>query len=360
MRVVDLFCGAGGFSAGASEAARRAGLVAEFRLAVDSSAAALSVYARNFPAANCVNAHVESLFDGELGAPLTSTEEAVARAVGPVDVLLGGPPCQGHSDLNNHTRRNDPRNQLYSRMARAAEVLVPKVTVVENVPAVTKDVTGVVDATERSMRLAGYAVSQATVAASAFGVPQTRRRHLLVASRVSASPGDVLQASSSGCVTHNPRTVAWAISDLLEKEDTSLWNSASRPGGDNLRRINWLHEHGAYDLPNSERPQCHRSSHSYRSMYGRLHWNKPAQTITSGFNCTGQGRYVHPVRPRTLTPHEAARLQTLPDWFDFGGVTTRGTLSELIANCVPPLLAAGVLAPVVNHLRGQSPASRRA
>jgi DNA (cytosine-5)-methyltransferase 1 len=76
-------------------------------------------------------------------------------------------------------------------------------------------------------------------------------------------------------------------------------------------------------------------------MYGQLKWDEPAQTITTGFGSMGQGRYVHPSRPRTLTPHEAARLQFFPDWFDFtagGTQMRRGVWATMIGNAVPPKL----------------------
>jgi DNA mismatch endonuclease (patch repair protein) len=77
-------------------------------------------------------------------------------------------------------------------------------------------------------------------------------------------------------------------------------------------------------------------------MYGRLAWDEPAQTVTTGFGSMGQGRYVHPARKRTLTPHEAARLQMLPDFYDFDGVQTRTALATMIGNAVPPVLAMAI------------------
>jgi DNA (cytosine-5)-methyltransferase 1 len=74
-------------------------------------------------------------------------------------------------------------------------------------------------------------------------------------------------------------------------------------------------------------------------MYGRLWWDEPAQTITTGFSSMGQGRFVHPLQPRTLTPHEAARLQTFPDFFTIGATThLRSAWSRMIGNAVPPFL----------------------
>jgi DNA (cytosine-5)-methyltransferase 1 len=105
-------------------------------------------------------------------------------------------------------------------------------------------------------------------------------------------------------------------------------------------RARWLQEHEAFDLPNRLRPPCHKNkpNHRYKSMYGRLQWDKPTQTITTGFGSPGQGRYFHPTQLRTLTPHEAARIQFFPDWYDFSAATTRASLAESIGNAVPAKL----------------------
>jgi DNA (cytosine-5)-methyltransferase 1 len=87
-------------------------------------------------------------------------------------------------------------------------------------------------------------------------------------------------------------------------------------------------------------------------MYGRLYWDIPAQTITTGFTSMGQGRYVHPSHPRTITPHEAARLQGFPDFFDFTveGKAQRTAWSKLIGNAVPPQLSTAVLQPIIRAM----------
>jgi DNA (cytosine-5)-methyltransferase 1 len=133
--------------------------------------------------------------------------------------------------------------------------------------------------------------------------------------------------------------VRWAIADLARKAPEGLLDTPSVLHPDNIKRINYLMKHGAYDLPNRLRPICHQDDHSYVSMYGRLQYDNPAQTITSGFGSPGQGRYVHPTRGRTLTPHEAARLQFFPDFFDFSPVIFRTSLANMIGNAVPMLLA---------------------
>jgi DNA (cytosine-5)-methyltransferase 1 len=156
IRVVDLFAGGGGLTIGAAEAARRVGMRTTVALAVENAAAAADVYALNFPDANLVCSDVAALFDGPVGTRVTAAQRKVAREVGAVDLLLAGPPCQGYSDLNNQTRRKDPRNSLYLRAARAAEVLSPTFVVMENVPAVRHDKGDVVALTTAALEAVGY------------------------------------------------------------------------------------------------------------------------------------------------------------------------------------------------------------
>lgn len=340
IRVVDLFAGCGGMTVGIEEAARRAGVKLEVPLVVDSDAAALAIYKANFPTASACVADVGDIFDGVVGAPLTPAERRLAKRVGDVDLLLGGPPCQGHSDLNNHTRRRDPKNALYLRMARATEVLLPKIVVIENVTSVQWDEGSVVDSTSRALVQRGYRLSGAVLDLRRVGVPQRRKRFVLIATTLpNVDPAQVLAELASSMPNHPDRTVRWAISDLVAGRAHSMYDTASAASEENEERISFLFDNGLYDLPNERRPKCHRNGgHSYVSMYGRLRWTRPAQTITTGFGSMGQGRYVHPQRRRTLTPHEAARLQTFPDSFHFPPDTRRGVLATAIGNAVPPML----------------------
>ena len=131
----------------------------------------------------------------------------------------------------------------------------------------------------------------------------------------------------------------WAIGDLAMLRNGNGLDHFPRASKANLARMQWLLQNDKYDLPNSLRPECHQNEHSYKSMYGRLKWNEPAQTITSGFSSIGQGRYMHPDQPRALTAHEAARIQSFPDYFDFSAAIRRSDLATMIGNAVPPLLS---------------------
>lgn len=335
VRVVDLFSGCGGISLGVQEACRALGLGFEHALAIDVDKSASLVFAANFGSENLRTGSVNDYFE-PLEAKLSAGERLLQTSIGQVDLLVGGPPCQGHSDLNNYTRRNDPKNALYQTMARAARILQPKAVLVENVQGSRHDVSGTVELTRRVLEAEGYHVEDELVNLLSLGVPQRRRRHIMIATRGRAIRPSDIEAK----YRIDSKTVRWAIADLAQAEPKDLVNIASRPSKDNQRRIQYLFDNELFELPNSERPPCHRDkAQTYHSVYGRLRWDDSAQTITSGFYSMCMGRYVHPSLPRTLTAHEAARLQFFPDFFDFAPAGNRTSLATIIGNAVPMKLS---------------------
>ncbi|MER5702395.1 DNA cytosine methyltransferase [Micromonospora sp. NPDC002296] len=338
LSMADLFSGCGGLTVGAVEACRALGRPVEHALAVDIEPAALAVYGDNFPGADLRDQPIEMLVDGPLGSGPTPGERKLGDRLTGLDLVVAGPPCQGHSDLNNHTRRQDPKNVLYLKVARFVEVVRPRNVVIENVPGVAHDRHGVVPLAINALRQAGYTVTAGVVHAVELGVPQNRKRHLLLATLDEKSLGAVQALSWQFHAPH--RSVMWAISDLDEDPEGGTFDTSARHSPTNNRRIKYLFDHGLYDLPNEQRPDCHRlKPHSYTSVYGRMRPDRPAPTITAGFGSTGQGRFVHPERPRTLTPHEAARLQGFPDFFRFSSAAGRRALQQMIGNAVHTRLA---------------------
>ena len=333
IRAVDLFCGCGGLTLGIREAARGLGCAFRSVFASDINKEALNIYAKNFQPDFLDNSPIEKSINGELGAELTAEEHVFCDKVGRIDILVAGPPCQGHSNLNNHTRRDDPRNLLYLRAVRCAEILRPDTLIIENVPGVLHDRHGVLQTADEYLKNIGYSVSYGVVRMWEVGVAQTRQRMLLIASRVTPNV-DIEKITEDA--TLPIRTMRWVIGDLLDKYDVDdVFNSAAIHSPVNQARIHYLFEHDLYELPNDQRPDCHRlKPHTYPAVYGRMHWNRPSPTITGGFACCGRGRFVHPLQERTLTPHEAARVQYFPDFFDFGGMTRSG-LVRAIGNAVP-------------------------
>lgn len=335
VRAADLFSGCGGLSLGMREACTALGKQFKSVLAIDDDSPTLEVYKRNFSPTLPIKDDIWSVLSGEIGARLQKEEKALLKKIGTVDICLAGPPCQGHSDLNNHTRRKDKRNYLYERVARFAEIAEPSHLIIENVPNVINAKERALDNTIARLEKLGYKVDTNVVHLSDLGVPQRRKRDVLIASSTRLSIADIVNRHK----VPSERTVRWAIADLARKAPEGLLDTPSVLHRDNIKRINYLMKHGEYDLPNRLRPICHQDDHSYVSMYGRLNYDLPAQTVTSGFGSPGQGRYIHPTLRRTISPHEAARLQFFPDSFDFTPVQLRTSLANMIGNAVPMLLS---------------------
>ena len=333
--IADIFSSCGIMTLGAMEACRALGFFGSPRLAVDSNSRAISVYESNFRVASILCEPIEQVIDRTPGSSTSDRERTFTSAVGAIDLMLGGPPCQGHSDLNNHTRRCDPKNALLTVMVRAIELLEPETVVIENVRGIRNDRNRVVDRSIDLLLRMGYDVQTGLLRAENLGVAQKRHRFILLASRKSL-PTFIDKPEPAYGVS--PRSFDWAAGDLLAVDQESTLDTPSSPSAENIRRMKYLFRRNLYDLPDSERPACHRlNSHSYKSVYGRIHWDAPTQTITTGFGSMGQGRFVHPKQQRTITPHEAARLQFIPDFFKFGRAT-RGLLAEMIGNAVPAKL----------------------
>jgi DNA (cytosine-5)-methyltransferase 1 len=356
LAIADLFSGIGSLSLGVLEAARAIGRDAEIVLAADDDPIPLEVLAASLGpakgATRCID--LDAVLSGTADQPTPGERALLGDCPAEIDVLVAGPPCQGHSRLNNHTRHDDPRNDLYGSVARFVELKRPRLCIVENVDSIVSDQRRSAATVAETLGAMSYRVSTGTVALHRLGVAQARRRHVMVATRADQATLEIDRVVDTLAVEDPAhRTVRWAIEDLLELGEREGADQPSRPSKANARRMAWLHDQGRYDLPNEQRPDCHRlpkvlesgnaREHSYRSMYGRLDWDKPAQTITSGYGSMGQGRYVHPDAARTLTPHEAARLQFVPDFFDFGKVTGRGRWARMIGN-VAPLKLSYVLA----------------
>ncbi|WP_096085494.1 DNA cytosine methyltransferase [Agaribacterium haliotis] len=336
--LVDLFSGCGGMTLGAVKAAHEQNIQVKINLAIDFNAAALETYTKNFSNynPNAINTDILEYFPQDLNIKLTKIEKGLSKSIGKVDILLAGPPCQGHSDLNNSTRRNDPRNKLYLSTLRAIKSLEPKLAIIENVPTVVHSQEKVTQKATSYLSNLGYSVKELTIDFQTLSVPQTRRRHVIIAKKSDAPRTPInLEASNEKPTLQ----LGDFIKDLEDIQSNKIEFRSGNLSAENIRRMNYLFDNNLYNLPDEQRPPCHRNkAHSYNSIYGRLYWDKPAQTITSGFGSMGQGRYIHPRKKRTINPREAARIQGFPDYFSFDHITKVTELRKMIANAVPPQL----------------------
>lgn len=361
LRVTDLFCGAGGLSLGVRQAAAELGMATVTELAVDSDAAALATFAANHDVREARWDSVTSLVDYRVNGweqeasfsyPPEIIDEGAAAACGRADLLSAGPPCQGHSNLNNRSRRSDLRNHLMLTVpAFAIAAGVPRV-IIENVPEVVHDYKDVAATSISLLENAGYRVAQGVLRADAMGWPQTRRRYFIVACR-DYEPVD-LTVIGAALAADQKRPVGWLL-DWLAAQDApfdDLLDRGTAHNEENQGRIEWLFDNDAYDLPDAERPASHRGGHTYGAVYGRMRPDVPAPTITTGFTTPGRGRFIHPTKRRTLTPREASLIQGFPLGYRFvgedGAQPSRSQLAKWIGDAVPmPLGHAAALSALV-------------
>lgn len=321
---IDAFSGAGGLTLGLI----RAGFAV--KLAFDNDVNAIETHKLNIDGrAEVLDASSTS------GAELLN---AAGLEVGELDLLAGGPPCQGFS-LQRRGPRDDKRNNLVLRYLDWLEEMQPRAFLLENVPAI-RGVRGseFIQAVEDFARAQGYAVHARILNAAHFGVPQQRRRAILV-----GLPKDALfewpEPDEGGI-----RTVRQTIGHLPPPPpDGSEHPSYPNHRQDllspiNLERIKHVPEGGGrLDLPDHLWLNCHRGNHRHLDTYGRLAWDKPAGTITARFDSFTRGRFGHPDQDRSITLREGASLQSFPEDFTFVG--TKVDVARYVGNAVPPLLA---------------------
>lgn len=338
---VDAFCGAGGLSLGL----RQAGF--ELRYAFDNNRWSIATYMKN------IGDH------GEMADACSVTGSEVLRRanVTDLDLLAGGPPCQGFSKQKRGAHLGDKRNTLVVEFLRLVEEVKPKAFLMENV-AIMAQIRGR-HLVERFHQLEGYQLIGNFYIAANYGVAQTRERYILVGIR-NDQPGSFYVPLPSSPIWP---TVGEAIGDLPEPpvnygEHPAYPNHQNaRVTPVNIERFSYVPQGGGWqDIPYELRLPCHQvvdvSKGGWPDVYGRLEWNGQCPTITGGFDSFTRGRYGHPLEDRPLTPREAARLQGFPDNFVFTG--TRYDVRHQIGNAVPVPLAKAVGAAIHAALRGQS------
>ncbi len=350
LTAIDLFCGAGGLS----EGFRHAGF--HVLAGQDFDATAGATFAATHHEAKFIPGPIQEVTASQL---LRTT--GLKR--GDVDVLIGGPPCQGYSVYNHQRGADDPRAGLFREYLRIVDGLRPKWLVMENVTGITSISGGaIVREIERGMDKLGYRVRMKVLKAEEFGVPQERRRIFFIATRTdhpilfpspTHGPGlaefvtiwdaisDLPQVANGG-TSSNPAYASAPKNEyqrMLRGRERQVTNhEAPHLARVNEERMKHIPPGGSWrDLPFALLPQgmrrAKRSDHTKR--YGRPRKTDLACTILTKCD-VHWGAYIHPVQNRAITVREAARLQSFPDSFVFQG--SRTDQYKQVGNAVPPLL----------------------
>ena len=318
---IDLFCGCGGLTEGLKQAGFRV------TWAVDVDSLSVETYRVNHPEVLARETDIRRLQADDVRVEL-------GLRVGDLDLLAGCPPCEGFSalrTLNGSRRVTEAKNDLVLDFLRFARAFEPRAIMLENVPALAKDARfGTLITSLREME---YRTEYRILNTADYGVPQRRRRLILLASKDGEIPFAVPEK--------NRRTVRDAIGAMppVGKSGDPLHDRRTRPRKPKVRRlIRAIPANGGSRgaLAKTRQLACHQRCSGFHDIYGRMSWDEVAPTITSGCVNPSKGRFLHPVRHRAITLREAALLQTFPPKYFFSLRRGKYATADLIGNALPP------------------------
>ncbi|KPN72768.1 DNA cytosine methyltransferase [Neisseria sp. 74A18] len=332
---IDLFAGGGGLSEGLKQAG--------FRIC--------SAVENNAHAAETFRANHKDAYVFENDIRYISATELLKRSnlsKGELDLLVGCPPCQGFSTLTQKYKRIDERNSLISEVSRLVADIYPKAIMIENVPGLMYKGKLYLDKFISDIEKLGYIVNFNVLQVADYGVPQDRKRFVLLAGR--GFEINIPQATHSRLGTDGKKpwnTVKSALENLAPPISLKHtyesggpqkfnWNVIRDLADINLERLKYLKPGGSrFDIPDELRPKCHKGNNKgFSNVYGRMDFNTVSPTITGGCTVLSKGRFGHPVELRTISVREAARLQTFPDSFQFVS-NSIDQVCRIIGNALP-------------------------
>ncbi|MFD3439619.1 DNA cytosine methyltransferase [Streptomyces sp. NPDC058685] len=396
IKVVDLFAGAGGFSAGfrAYEPAGPGSSPFESVAAVEFDEAAAATYSANFGSAHVANIDI-------------ATWDAQPYE-GQVDLVMGGPPCQGFSSLNRDDlakrppKVDDPRNRLWREYMRVVTTIKPKIFVLENVDRFlhSQEFANLAKATEKGGELSSYNLRVKILNSADYGVPQARRRAIVIATRDDLGvplehprPTHARQAAAvqptldgrdeepvqlapwvavgSAVFAHTPKaapevnlpdregkplglllpgpflTTELHIGRTPTELSVARYKAIGRGGNRHDLRGKWATLHGEETYLSTKSWDNHNSGSG--DVMGRMHEDRPSVTIRTEFYKPEKGRYLHPVEDRPITHLEAALIQGFPDDFKWFG--SKIQIARQIGNAVPVGLGRALAQAIHERLR---------
>lgn len=373
LKMIDLFCGAGGLSLGFSQE----GFITS--LANDIQDCCVDTYAHNHP-----ETPRDHIVLGDIKDVVENLEKLLdGRSV---DIVVGGPPCQGFSMANRQRLIDDPRNYLYKSYVEVVKKVRPKFFVMENV----KGMLSVAEQVKEDFRNIGYSVECHVLNAKDYGVPQNRERLIYIGNCIGIDNEEIFSeifALSESIPEHNLGDALFALRELKASRIKNATETGSVESGYKIEKNNITDTNKYISYINQGRTVAVVSNHKARynndrdiEIYGRmaqgdrsddpkiadimpyarrndifkdkyfkLENDKVCKTITAHmkFDCN---MYIHPTQARGLTPREAARVQSYPDDYFFRGAYTKTYMQ--IGNSVPPLLGRAIAQVIKRYMKG--------
>ncbi len=335
---IDLFSGSGGLTLGLKQAGFR--VIAGIE--IDSLSA--ESYRKNHRDVRLWEEDIRRI-------DLEAVKAELGIESGELHLLAGCPPCQGFSTIRTRKKSaavKDPRNALVGEFIRFVAGLLPKAIMLENVPGLAS-YDGFAEVVAKLEAL-GYSCQFEVFDAADYGVPQRRKRLVLVGSRKGAIP----LAKAKGTICH----VRDAIDSLpaAGKSGDALHDVVERRSEKVAQMIRLVPKDGGdrSNLPAGYQLACHKTCSGFRDVYGRMAWDEVSPTITSGCTNPSKGRFIHPELDRAITPREAALLQGFPRRYFFSMKRGKDGAARLIGNAFPPEFARRFAAEIYEVLRAEA------
>ncbi len=375
LQMVDLFCGAGGLSLGFTQE----GFITA--LANDIEPCCVDTYAHNHP-----ETPRDHIVLGDIREVVDQLEELLYGKN--VDIVVGGPPCQGFSMANRQRLIDDPRNYLYKNYVEVVKRVKPTFLVMENV----KGMLSVAEQVKDDFKNIGYDVEYAVLNAKNFGVPQNRERLIYIGNRIGVDNHLIFEEIyelSKRIPMYTLRDAIYALRPLEASRIKNATEQGSELSGYKIERnrcmdtndyIEYINQCCRHDVTLNHKARYNndrdieifgrmnqgdksddpkiadimpyaRRNNIFKDKYFKLEEDKICKTITAHmkFDCN---MYIHPTQARGLTPREAARVQSYPDDYLFRGAYTKTYMQ--IGNSVPPLLGRAIAQIVKKYLRGDN------
>jgi DNA (cytosine-5)-methyltransferase 1 len=376
MNVIDLFSGVGGFSTGLQNAGYNIIMANEIDKQIAYS------YKQNHKNTLVINNDISELiekFNEVVDINLQNqkiSKSEFQKNISKIDLIVGGPPCQGFSMAGSRIRKfnnfiDDPRNFLFKKYFEIIQNFEPKYFILENVIGITNMNNGEIlkeileiFSSSNNFKNGGYHLNYKIFKTEEYGVPQKRRRFILIGSKINFDLDELIEytfenfSESKKFIFNNKRNVDEAISDLYFKNSNDYkeqleyiiepQNNFQKYLRKNSKFI-YNHTKPVHTIETIDRISRIKQGQNWQNLkerneiksvhsgaYGRLISSEPSVTVTTRFDTPSAGRFIHPYRDSNITIREAARIQTFPDDFVFHG--TKSSICKQIGNAVPPLL----------------------
>lgn len=348
-KVIDLFAGVGGMSLGFENQGFEVVIANEY----DESIA--KAYKENHKKTKMVVGDITSL----------NLEEVFGKYAGQIDAVIGGPPCQGFSQKGQRKTIHDERNFLFKYYVKVVELVQPKYFVMENVPNLLTAENGYFrKELENLFNSMGYQLKMGVLNAADYGVPQNRRRAVIIGKKDAVAPELPTPLDSTVTIWDAISDLAYLNSGEGEEEQEYKMDAQSSyqkelRGGTTRLYNHVVTKHSKLALerlalipPNAGKevlPEEHLTKSIYSGTWTRMRKEEISVTITTRFDTPSSGKFTHPFLDRAITVREAARIQSFPDSFRFVG--NKGSQMKQVGNAVPPKLAGAIAAVIMKDIK---------